>query len=322
MSTAVKAAGTGTAHAAARRLFAGPAAILLLLSLPLWMPTYWLFLSSQSAVYTVAVLSVMVLRRATDSTSLCQAALMGVAAYLAAWLSSAQGWSYPAAVLAGLLATVPAGMALALPALRLRGLELSVLTLAVGLAATAIVFDPLAPLKFSDRGAPLSGPPHPFGVDVTSPGRMYLFLFLLAGAALLLVRLLFRSRLGLTWQALRAGNAAAAASGIPVARMQVLGFVLSAGLAGLSGVMLLTLQQTVTADSFSTAQSVFLVVVAALIGGDRPGLAVLGGAVVGLGQQVFGAFGLAGDWIVFLFGLVVVLHILTVASLRRGTSDG
>jgi branched-chain amino acid transport system permease protein len=247
---------------------------------------------------------------------------MGIGAYTASWLSSQHGWPFLPAALVGLVVVAPVGMMLAFPALRLRGLELSVLTLGVSLAATALVFDSLAPLRFDPHGAPLGGVPKLGPFDLSSSTQMYFFLVGIAVLAFLGVAAVLRSRVGKAWKAMRAGNAVAAGCGIQITTMQVIGFGVSALVAGLAGVMLLTLQSTVTPDSFSAGQSIFLVVVSLIAGTRRIEAAIFGGLVVGVGQHIFKTYGMSGDWVTFVFGLVVVARILRTAPRASGAVVG
>jgi ABC-type branched-subunit amino acid transport system permease subunit len=245
---------------------------------------------------------------------------MGIGVFMTSWLMLDAHWPYVPAAITGVLTVIPVGVVLAWPALRLRGLELTVLTLAVSLAASAVLFDPLAPLNFSTQGAPLPGVPSVLGWRLSTATRSFEFLVILAVCALTGSAWIARSGIGMTWKAMRAGRAAAAASGIPLVRMQVIGFAISAALAGLSGVMLLTFQGDMTGDAFSATQSIFLVVVVAAFTTGRHAYPALGGLVVGLGSQLFTAFGVTGDWITAIFGIFVVVQILVLA--RTDSSAG
>jgi len=280
---------------------------------PLVLGAFWLGVVTSSFVYALAVLSVVVLHRASQSVSLCQAAFLGIGAYTTAWLFTERGWPFLAAAVVGALVCAPVGVLLALPAirLRLRGLELSVLTLCFGFAANALIFSPTAPLRVTAAGASLDPAPSPLGIDLNDPAVAYVAVLVVTSVVFLGVWSLLRSPLGATWQAMRAGNAVAEACGIRVVRATLIGFAVSAVVAGVAGAMLITLQTTVTDASFSTAVSLFLVVVATAAGIDRLGAAVVGGFVLGLGQQVFSTFGLEGDWLSFVLGIALVAVVVS-----------
>lgn len=302
---------------AARTWSARVLMVAVVVTLPLWFSTYWLDLFAAATAYTVVVESVTVLRKATGASSLCQATFMGISAFTMSWLMLDLHWPYLAAAAAGTLIVIPVGMCLAWPALRLRGLELTVLTLAVSLATSAVLFDAIAPLSFSTLGAPLPSTPNIFGLQIRTTDSLFEFLVIIAIFALGVSALILRSSVGMTWQAMRSGRASAAAAGIPLLRMQLVGFGVSAALAGLGGVMLLTFQGDVTGATFSASQSILIVVLVAAFTTRDKTYAVVGGIVIGVGSQLFDAFGVTGDWVTGIFGFFVVIQIL-VKSSRSG----
>jgi ABC-type branched-subunit amino acid transport system permease subunit len=295
-----------------KKRLAGTAAlsILLAVSVPFWATDQFTTLFAQSCVYVVAILSVVVLYRATGSISLCQATFMGIGAYAFAFLYSEQGWSLGAAAPIGAVTAALVGSVLAFPALRMRGLELTVLTLSVGLAASALVFLPDSPLSYNVAGATLDVPATPFGLDLFEPNTMYWFQLGIVLLAFAIVAGVLVSPLGATWRAMRSGNAAAASSGIRITRYQLAGFGLSALLAGIAGVMLLLYQNVATSDSFGAGISIQLVVFAMLSGLDRIRTAILGGFAYGAGQLVFTMFGIEGDALNVVFGFLLVVAIV------------
>lgn len=312
----------GSAGAPGRNAVALLAGMLLLALLPAVVSGFWVFVATSSLVYAIGVLSVVVLHRASSAITLCQATFMGVGAYATAWLYTDVGWPFLAAAVVGVAAPVPVGALVAVPALRLRlkGLELAVLTLTVGFAGTSLVFGSAAPFRIGDIGASLEPRPAPLGIDLTDATQLWLVSLVVTGTVCLAVAAVLRGRLGSSWDAIRAGDAVAAACGIDVGRLTVAGFATSAGIAGVAGVLLLTLQSQVTAASFDTSQSVLLVVVAMVAGIDRLRAAAAGGLVLGLGQQVFPTFGLQGDWLNLAFGTFVVVAV--VARNRRSGARG
>jgi branched-chain amino acid transport system permease protein len=289
--------------------------------LPFLIPAYWVFLCALGCVDAVAVLSIVVLARATASVSLCQAAFMGIAAYSFAWFFNHQGWPLWISAPLGALVVVPVGMLLAFPALRVRGLELSVLTLSVGLATSALVFGADAPIHIGGiNGAAFNDVVKPFGFDLSIPRTMYWFQFTIAFVVFVGVALLLASPIGVTWRALRAGNAVAAASGIRITNYQLLGFGVSAFLAGVAGVMLLFVQSSVAPEQFGAGTSIFLVVLAMVAGVDRISTAILAGFAFGIGQQVFPTFGLNGNFLNLATGFVLVIAIVARGERRSAAA--
>lgn len=257
----------------------------------------------------IVALSFVPLTGYAGQISLCQLSMAGIGA--AVWGHVGAGghlWALGVAI------AVPAlvGALIALPALRLSGIYLALAT-----AAFAVVLDRwlfgLPPIEVLGRRLELY---HGGAVDVTAPRVLGLDLAdlptmtVVAASCLALVSvgvaLLRRARFGRRLIALRDSEAAYATLGGDVLVAKVLVFALSAGVAGLGGVVLGMQQRTVTAEQFSLVAGlpVFLVAVVAGVGavgsGLFTGLALAGplnaaaAAVPGLQNAVALMPGLAG----------------------------
>jgi branched-chain amino acid transport system permease protein len=266
---------------------------------------FWLFLFAQAAVQSVAVLSAVVLFRVSGAITLCQASFVGVGAYLAAWLSTGPGLPLWASCLLAPILAAPIGLLLALPALRLRSIELSILTITVALMLGGLVFSSSAPFKIGNSGGAKLAAGRLLGLKLAEPKVAYAFGLAAAALCFVAVGLILRSSVGNTWRALNSSRAAAASVGISVTRHTMFGFALSAMLAAASGVMLISIYSTVDISSFSIFSSIQLVIVASLLGMNlRAGL--IGGLIIGVFQQVPKQFGLQNDYVTAALGLLLV----------------
>ena len=88
----------------------------------------------------LVVLSIVVLTGYTGQLSLAQLGIAGFGAWIAAKLVATAGWPFWAALLAGVLGTVPLGLAFALPALRTRGISLAIVSVGLGSALEVMLF--------------------------------------------------------------------------------------------------------------------------------------------------------------------------------------
>jgi branched-chain amino acid transport system permease protein len=278
-----------------------------LVAAPFVLNGYWLFLFTQSAVQAIAVLSAVVLFRVAGALTLCQASFVGVGAYLAAWLSTGPGLPlWLSFILAPLLAA-PLGLLLALPALRLRSIELSILTITVALMLGSLVFSSSAPFKLGAAGAQLESNSL-LGLEMSDPTTAYAVCGAVAALCFAATWLVFRSPIARTWRAINSGQAAAASVGISVTRHKMLGFALSAMLAAVSGVLLIAIYTTVDVSSFGVFSSIQIVIVAALLGmGLRAG--VMGGLILGVLQQVPREFGLQNEYVTAALGFLLVVAV-------------
>lgn len=216
------------------------------------LPESWVNALDANAIWALIILSVVVLVGFTGQLSLAQLAFSGVAALIVGRLVAVAGWPLEAALVLGVLGTAALGVLFALPALRTRGLQLAVVTLGLGAAVDALLFQrgyhtPAADSEFGELFGDLAslegtevGGQTLFGVhlDKVADPRGFATLSL---AAFVLVALavanLRRGRAGRRLIAVRTNERAAAALGISVVGAKVYAFALSAAIAGLGGVL-------------------------------------------------------------------------------------
>jgi branched-chain amino acid transport system permease protein len=244
--------------------------------LAIGLPTAYRYTFVTTLVGVLICLSLVILTGFLGQISLAQMAFAGAAGF--ALPKIAQSWHLPffvAAIPAVLIATV-VGVIVGLPALRVRGVNLAVVTLALSVAVSAFVF--ANPKYTGGYNGIKVAEPNLFGLALGSGGDrkfavMCLVLVVIAAAGVSWLR---RSRLGLKMLAVRANERAATAAGIDVRRMKIIGFAMSAALAGVGGVLLAAQQVTVTFQSFDVFVSLGYLAVIFL-----GGVATVGGSVVG-----------------------------------------
>jgi ABC-type branched-subunit amino acid transport system ATPase component/ABC-type branched-subunit amino acid transport system permease subunit len=242
-----------------------------------------------SLILAIVSLSYVVVTGYSGQISLAQLTLAGVAGFLLGPLTV--DWRLPLLhshvpfPIAPLLAAVGAavvGVVIGLPAVRIRGLPVAVVTLALAVAVEAAWFRNTD--FVSSSGKNVAGPDL-FGVDLrVGTGLQYpryafcaLVVMVLVGVALAVARLR-TSRLGTNMLAVRANERSAAAAGIDVVRTKVAAFAIGSFIAGLGGALLAYKQGNVTYDSFAAFLGLGLFATAYLAGMTS----VSGGIVAGL----------------------------------------
>jgi ABC-type branched-subunit amino acid transport system ATPase component/ABC-type branched-subunit amino acid transport system permease subunit len=232
-------------------------------------------LLTKACVLAIAGLSLNVLLGYAGQISLGQFAFVGVGAFTAGLVTGVHDLRLP--WLAGLVASALAGGIIAflvgLPALRLRGLYLAVVTIAVAYAASESLFR-VTRIGGGSAGKVIPPPymgTHPLGtaVDALAIGLVLLVLVLQLDVNLV------RSRLGRAFRVLKADEAVAASFGVDVARYKLTAFTLSGAIAGIAGCLAGTANGTVTSGTFDYGASLALLVVVVLGGlGSRTGIVV------------------------------------------------
>jgi ABC-type branched-subunit amino acid transport system ATPase component/branched-subunit amino acid ABC-type transport system permease component len=217
----------------------------------------WVAGTTITIAVAIVVLSVVVVTGYAGQLSLCQFALAGSGAFVAGRLFAAQGWPFPAALGAALLAAVPIGVIVGLPSVRVRGPYLAVTTLCLAVALENVVFDS-AKLTGGDVGSVVTNLSF-FGLDMNPATHPRTYAVVTLGFAIvagLVIANLRRSRTGRSMIAVRSNERAAAALGISVVGMKLRAFVVGSVLAALGGVLFAFLNSVIVYSTFGWLQSV------------------------------------------------------------------
>ncbi len=268
-------------------LLAGVALVPLAVTSP-----YYLHLLVTIAIFAIVALGLDIVFGYTGEVSIGHAALFGIGAYTAGCLAMHFDVGFWPAVVAGPIVAALFGVLLALPALRVTGPYLAMVTLAFG-TIVQIVINELVEVTNGPLGIKMSTP---FFLDLRAYGdTISLFdvslrrmrdveFFYVVGVALVLtvviVNRLTASRFGRAFEALRDAPIACDCMAVSVYRHKVMAFVLSAALAGFAGVLFAYSEQYIAPNTFGFDLSVqFLLAVT--LGGRKSRLGpMLGAAVV------------------------------------------
>ncbi len=233
---------------------------------------------------SIILLSVVLLTGYVGQVSLAQAVFAGAAGFGMAKIA-AEGVGFPLSLLAGSLIASLVGVLMAIPALRIRGAQLAVVTMAAGVVVEEFVFK--NPIFTGDAGVQQVDDPTLFGVDLAANhpqdfnrwefGVLLVVVLALTAIGVANIR---RSATGRRFLALRSNEVAAAAVGIDVTRTKLLAFGLSSFVAGVGGGMLAYMRGAISSDSFSVFVSLTLLAFAYLGGIASVSGALIGGTLV------------------------------------------
>jgi sulfate-transporting ATPase len=289
-----------------------------------FMPTDWADPMTASLIGAVVFLSFVVVVGYVGQISLVQMGFAGLGALVAAHAAANSGIPFPLPLLIGAAIAVPLGLLVGLPALRVRGINLAVITLGAAFTLDQTVFsDPS--LTGNDTGLVVH-PPTLFGVSlnsVTNPrpfGIFVLAVFLIAALAVTAIR---RAPLGMRFLAIRANERGAAAAGISVVGAKLAAFSLSGIIAGLAGGLLAYRDLNVSFAGFTDIASITYLSMAYLGGITSVGGALTAGILVASGgvvSHIFGTGTFSTTWIPVLSGLGTMQIVVTQPEGLAGTN--
>jgi branched-chain amino acid transport system permease protein len=235
-----------------------------LLSSVTWVPSNWVFTFATGLVLSVIFLSITMLTGMGGQLSLCQATFAGVGAFAAGQLASHFGLPVLVGALVGGVMAAGVGIVVALPALRLAGLAVTIVTLAFALLADTVAF------QYSWAGGAAQGVsvPRPKigSIDFLSDKSFLVLVFVVLVLCIGLVKLVRKGTVGRYLSAMRGSEIAAVSMGISPAVSKIRVFALSAGIAGVGGALYGSLQQTVGPTDFNYFFSLVFVVVVVTTG--------------------------------------------------------
>jgi ABC-type branched-subunit amino acid transport system ATPase component/ABC-type branched-subunit amino acid transport system permease subunit len=259
-------------------LLLGVAGLALLLAFPLAVQNpYYIHLLETIMIYAILLFGLDIVVGYTGQVSLGHAGLFGIGAYTAGVLVMKLSAPLFVVIIAAIGVTSVFGALLALPALRVTGPYLAMVTLAFG-TIIQILINEMSFLTEGPMGIKLLKPLL-FGHQLDERGFFWLVAVLLA-LSLLVVDRILRSHLGRAFEALRGSPVASDCMGVSVYRYKVYAFVISAGLAGLAGSLYAYSEQYISPNTYNFELTV-LFLLAIIMGGrkTRSG-ALLGAAII------------------------------------------
>jgi branched-chain amino acid transport system ATP-binding protein len=261
-----------------KTLIAAVIGLALLGAVPLFTSnSYYIHMVGTIMIYAILLFGLDIVVGYTGQVSLGHAGLFGVGSYTAGVLFMKLGAPLWVIVPASIGVTAGFGAVLALPALRVTGPYLAMVTLAFG-TIIQILINEMTFLTEGPLGIKL---PKPFiGSYQLDERGFYWLVFALMVVALVVVDRILRSQLGRAFEALRGSPVASDCMGVSVYRYKVYAFVISAGFAGLAGCLYGYSEQYISPNTYNFELTV-LFLLAVIMGGrkTRSG-ALLGAAII------------------------------------------
>jgi ABC-type branched-subunit amino acid transport system permease subunit len=279
----------------------------------IWLPVDLRTALINSMIGAVLALSLVVVLGFAGQVSVMQMGLAGVSVLCMTRLAGQWHLPFLLASAIAIVVTGVFGVIVGLPSLRVRGVHLAVLTLAVAYSLEQFVFDNTSIVRVQDANSipvpELFG--WTFGIN-KSPIRFGFFVLIVVCVCFVAVAWLRRSDLGRKLLAIRSNENAAASLGISVSRAKIIAFAIGSLLAGSAGVLLSYQFQGMTSAPYNALASVTV-----LAGAYLGGVSTLSGAVIaglisngGFIFQLIQRSVALGEYEPFILGFGLVLSII------------
>jgi branched-chain amino acid transport system permease protein len=294
------------------------AAVLLfvLLAFPSIFSLYYLDAWTQVAIYAIVALGLGLLVGRVGMVSLGQGAVLAMGAWVAARLLFATSLPFPLVLLGAGLITMMLGTLVGLPALRMSGLYLALITLMLAGAITVA----LSTINFPNGGNGFTGyngssvhiPPIRRPSLATTDPAFFRYSMIVAILMFLLVLAHIRGRPGRAWAAIRQSESAALAAGINTTLYKLWAFALASFVTGVAGGLVAGSFRYLNSLTFATQDSITLLAVVLMGGAYSMWGAIIAAFLLKFLQALLNNWGVSPDWLTILFG-VGVLQVLTTA---------
>mgnify|MGYP001625440189 CR=1 FL=1 len=257
-------------------------------------------------IYVILGTGINILTGYTGLLSLGQAAFFGIGAYTTALLNTRAGQPFLVCLLASIALTAVCGLVLAIPALKVKGPYLALLTQGFG-EIVRIVMINWTPVTNGTAGILQIQSPSILGFSFDTLTRYYYLIVVFAAIGLLYQSILIRSRTGRAFIAIREDSEAAELTGINVTTYKIRSFVLSAIYCAVAGTLYAMMIRYVSPDTFvSNTSSVILWT--AIVGGFGTTVGpIIGGIVMQVLPEVLR---FCGNWRLGIYGIILLIVIL------------
>ena len=274
--------------------------------------SYYLHLAVTIMIYAILLFGLDIVVGYTGQVSLGHAGLFGIGAYTAGVLIMKLDVGMLVTLPSAIVVTAIFGAVLALPALRVTGPYLAMVTLAFG-TIIAILINEMDWLTGGPMGITLSKPNF-LGHELDETGYYWLVAVLLL-ASLVFVHRVLRSHLGRAFEALRGSPVASDCMGVSVYRYKVYAFVVSAGLAGLAGALYAYSERYISPNTYNFEQTVMFLL-AIIMGGRKSRIgALLGAAIIVMLPKLLDD---VEQFRIVAVVLAVLVAISSAVALKRG----
>jgi branched-chain amino acid transport system permease protein len=256
---------------------ASVAGLAVLVLYPVLIPNpYYIHLFETILIYAILLFGLDIVVGYTGQVSLGHAGLFGIGSYATGVMVFKLGAPFWIAIPASVLGAAVFGAILALPALRVTGPYLAMVTLAFG-TIIQILINEMTFLTEGPMGLKISKPVM-FGQKLSEVQYYYMCAALMV-VSLVVVHRILKSNLGRAFEALRDSPIASDCMGVSVYRYKVYAFIISAGFAGLAGSLYAYSEEYISPNTYNFELTI-LFLLAVIMGGRKTRSGALIGALI------------------------------------------
>jgi branched-chain amino acid transport system ATP-binding protein len=268
---------------------------------------YYVFVLASVALYAIVGIGLNILIGLTGQVSFGHVGFFAIGAYTVGILTTTLQWPFLVALVFAALISGLAGAALALPALRVTGPYLAMITIAFGFVIENVAVE-WRSVTGGQNGIMGIPPVSAFGVILDERG-LALASIGMVGLVLYAYWRLSESNLGRAMRAVKDSEVAAASIGFNPVVVKTLAFALSAVCAGIAGGLFAPLFGFVTPSTFGFSRSILFVLTVFIGGAGTVAGPLVGAAIVGLVPEVLSGM---AEYRLLFFG-TLLLAVLWVA---------
>ena len=258
-------------------IFASVIGLLVLGLYPTLIPNpYYIHLFETILIYAILLFGLDIVVGYTGQVSLGHAGLFGIGSYVTGVVVFKLGASFWIAIPAAVAGAAVFGAILALPALRVTGPYLAMVTLAFG-TIIQILINEMTFLTEGPMGIKIAKP-MVFGHKLSEVQYYYMVAALMV-VSLVVVHRILKSNLGRAFEALRDSPIASDCMGVSVYRYKVYAFIISAGFAGLAGSLYAYSEEYISPNTYNFELTI-LFLLAVIMGGRKTRSGALIGALI------------------------------------------
>jgi len=285
------------------------------------LPPYIVFISTTVVVATISLIGLGIVTGTAGMISLAQLTFAAIGAFVAEMLVlfTPMGtlfgpFSFIVVMIIAASAAALFGFLTGLPALRLRGVNLAIITLGIAAAATATFQKISFPNGWGNNRMT-----RPFDLPFDPNGDRGLFLFAVAVLVVvgLSVHFLQNSRWGASWKSVAFSERGTASVGTSVVRAKLSAFTVSAFIAGIAGVLLSAQIGKVSQATFLPINSLVLYVLTIVVGAHLLDMALFGGILFVLIPELLKQFKIQLEWANIVFAILGIQALTTNSNLGQ-----